>query len=274
MNVPRLRLAISWSETQGILHHVFAFFAQVGDRHTPVEKWAVILIGGIVMERTARRTRPQLVCVLADNSNSMMGAKAEAATRGIRNMLIHCQAATPDDADYSYFRFLLIRFADEPRVEPSCDMTPVYEIEAEEIVLDGRGGMTNITAALQLVLDRVRPYMQSLQEHPERKVHPIPLILLFSDGKHNDNLASPPQVVANELKQLTLDGDPLVIAVAGVSVGGDKADEDTLREIASPECYVTIENVQLLARFIAAVASSGASRAKDIAQIIKQQVKE
>jgi hypothetical protein len=34
------------------------------------------------MPRIARQTRPQLVCVLADNSGSMAGEKAQAATRG------------------------------------------------------------------------------------------------------------------------------------------------------------------------------------------------
>lgn len=34
--------------------------------------------------RSARQSRPQLVCVLADNSGSMRGAKAQAATGGIQ----------------------------------------------------------------------------------------------------------------------------------------------------------------------------------------------
>ena len=47
--------------------------------------------------------------------------------------------------------------------------------------------------------------------------------------------------VAREIKGLQLDGEPVVIAVAGVSVGSEHPDEDTLREIASPECYVHID---------------------------------
>ncbi len=45
--------------------------------------------------------------------------------------------------------------------------------------------------------------------------------------------------------------------------------EDAPR-IASPECYVHIDNAQSLAAFIASVGSSGASRAADVARVIKQ----
>src|SRR5208283_4940130 len=102
---------------------------------------------------------------------------------------------------------------------------------------------------------------QALQQHPERGEHPLPLVLLFSDGEHN--VGSGPQAVAAEIKSLNLDGEPVVIAVAGVSVGSEHPDEKTLRAIASPECYVDIDNTQLLAAFIASVGSSGASRAVD-----------
>ena len=68
---------------------------------------------------------------------------------------------------------------------------------------------------------------------------------------------------------LNLDGEPVVIAVAGVSVGNEHPDVDTLRQIASPECYVHITNAQALAAFIASVGSSGASRAADMAKVIK-----
>ena len=57
--------------------------------------------------------------------------------------------------------------------------------------------------------------------------------------------------------------------MAGVSVGSESPDEPTLREIASPDCYVHIEDAQALATFIATVGSSGASRAVDVAKYIK-----
>ena len=219
------------------------------------------------MSRVARQTRPQLVCVLADNSGSMAGEKAQAATRGIREMLMECQSRGPDGPDRSYFKFLLIRFDHEATIDLLCAMTPVRMIDPDQVSIDGRGGQTDITAALELALMRLRPYMQSLQQHPERAEHPLPLVLVFSDGEHN--VGSGPRPVAEEIKRLNLDGEPVVIAVAGVSVGSESPDERTLREIASPDCYVHIENAQALATFIATVGSSGASRAVDVAKYIK-----
>ena len=215
------------------------------------------------MARVARQTRPQLVCVLADNSGSMAGEKAQAATQGIREMLMECQSRGPGGPDRSYFKLLLIRFDHEAVVDLMCAMTPVRKIDPDRVSIDGRGGQTDITAALELTLMRLKPYMQALQQHPERAEHPMPLVILFSDGEHN--VGSGPQPVAEEIKRLSLDGDPVVIGVAGVSVGDDHPDEKMLREIASPECYVHIDNTQSLAVFIASVGSSGASRAVDVA---------
>ena len=220
------------------------------------------------MARQARQSRPQLVCVLADNSRSMVGEKAEAATQGIREMLMECQSRGPEGPDRSYFKLLLIHFDDEAVVHPMCDMTPVRRIDPNIVGVDGLGGDTDITGALELALMRLKPYMQELQQDPERAEHPLPLVLLFSDGEHN--VGSRPQPVAAEIKGLNLDGEPVVIAVAGVSVGTGRPDERTLREIASPDCYVHITNAQALAAFISSVGSSGVSRARDVAQVIKQ----
>jgi uncharacterized protein YegL len=220
------------------------------------------------MARLARQTRPQLVVVLADNSGSMAGEKAQAATQGIREMLMECQSRGPDGPDRSYFKLLLIRFDHEAVVDLHCSMNPVRRIDPDRISIDGRGGQTDITAALELTLMRLKPYMQGLQQHPERAEHPLPLVLLFSDGEHN--VGSGPQPVAEEIKRLNLDGEPVVIAVAGVSVGNERLDEATLHAIASPECYVHITDAQMLATFIASVGSSGASRAADVAKVIKQ----
>jgi uncharacterized protein YegL len=220
------------------------------------------------MPRVARQSRPQLVCVLADNSASMAGEKAEAATRGIREMLMECQSRGPDGPDRSYFRFLLIRFDHEATLDLLCAMTPVRMIDPEQISIDGRGGQTDITAALELTLMRLQPYMQALQQHPERSEHPLPLVILFSDGEHN--IGSGPLPAAESIKRMNLDGESVVIAVAGVSVGRDRPDERTLRAIASPGCYVHITAADSLATFIASVGSSGASRAVDVARVIQQ----
>jgi uncharacterized protein YegL len=201
----------------------------------------------------------------------MRGEKAHAATEGIREMLMECQSRGPAGVDRSYFKFLLIRFDTHAAIVPGCDMTPVRKIDPNEIELLGDGTKTNITEAIQLTVDRLRLYMQELQDHPERAEHPLPLVILFSDGQHNEKLDPPPQQIAAELKQLNLDGEPVVIAAAGVSLGDDRADEETLKGIASLGCYMPIENTQQLSEFLSSVGSSGASRAQDIARIIQQQ---
>jgi len=219
------------------------------------------------MLRQAKQTRPQLVCILADNSGSMSGEKAKAATDGIREMIMECQSRGPTGPERSYFKLLLVRFGSTAEVDPQCDMTPVRKIDPDQIEILGDGGQTNITAALQVTLDRLCPYMHSLQDHPERAEHPVPLVILFSDGEHN--VGEGPQSVAEQIRQLNLDGDPVVIAAAGVAVGNDAPDENMLRAIASPECYVHITNAQALSRFISSVGSSGVSSAKDVAAVIK-----
>ena len=220
------------------------------------------------MVRQARQSRPQLVVVVADNSSSMAGEKARAATQGIREMLMECQSRGPEGPDRSYFKLLLIRFDHEAVIDPLCDMTPVRSIDPDLVSIDGGGGQTDITAALELALMRLKPYVEDLQQHAERADYPLPLVLLFSDGEHN--VGSGPELVAAEIKGLNLDGEPVVIAVAGVSVGREHPHERTLREIASPECYVHVANTQSLVAFIASVGSSGVSRAKDVVQVIKQ----
>jgi uncharacterized protein YegL len=198
----------------------------------------------------------------------MAGEKALAATEGIREMLMECQSRGPAGPDRSYFKLLLIRFDEEAVIDPLCDMTAVRSIDPDRVSIDGGGGQTDITAALELASMRLKPYVEGLQRHPECAEHPLPLVLLFSDGEHN--VGSGPETVAKEIKGLSLNGEPVVIAVAGVSVGGMQPDERTLRDIASPECYVHITNAQSLATFIASVGSSGASRAADVAKVIKR----
>ena len=219
------------------------------------------------MQRKAKQNRPQVVCVLADNSGSMSGPKARAATDGIREMLLRCQTTGPSGADRSYFRVVLIRFGSTAEVDSRCNMTPVREIDADTIEVRGDGGGTNITAALELAYGGLERYMREVVEpHEERAQHPLPLVLLFSDG-HNGY--GNPEPVADQIKRLNVDGAPITIACAGVSTDdSDTPDEELLRRIASQECYVHIDNVRMLSSFLAEVGSSGASSPQEVAQVI------
>ena len=85
-------------------------------------------------------------------------------------------------------------------------MTPVREIDADSIEVRGDGGGTNITAALELAYGGLERYMREVVEpHPERAQHPLPLVLLFSDG-HNGY--GNPEPIADQIKRLNIDGEP------------------------------------------------------------------
>jgi hypothetical protein len=196
----------------------------------------------------------------------MNGAKAAAATQGIREMLLRCQTTGPRGADRSYFRFVLITFDEHARIYDGCNARPVREINPDGIVIRGDGGFTNIAEALELACSGISRFLDCIADHPERAEYPLPLVLLFSDGLNNQG---DPLVPARRLKQLNLEGVPITIAAAGIS-NPDDADHDEalLREIASKDCYVHVDDVQVLSRFLAEVGSSGASAPREAAAVI------
>lgn len=213
-------------------------------------------------KRKAAPNRQQLVCVLADDSGSMRGPKAAAATAGIREMLLRCQTTGPRGADYSFFRLALIQFGDNAHT--LIDGRPVREIDPDALLLSGNSGGTNITEALEQAYSGLRKYMQQvIDPHPQRDRHPVPLVLLFSDGHNGYGKPTP---VSQKIKALNIDGEPVLVVCAGVAtVETDEPDEQLLREIASPECYLHIDNAQMLSAFLAEVGSSGASSPTEVA---------
>ena len=219
------------------------------------------------MQRTTRQSRPQLICVLADNSGSMAGAKAEAATRGIREMLLQCQTSGPRGPKKSYFSFVLISFDDQAKIV--CNVIPVRQIDPKSIEIRGDGGMTNIRHALELAYEGLdRYFRQVVDPHPERNEHPVPLVLLFSDGHHNAE--GDPEEVAQRIKSLNIDGCPVIIACAGVATdGSDQPDERLLQAIASPECYRRVRDTRMLSAFLAEAGSCAYSKVEEVAGVMR-----
>ena len=219
------------------------------------------------MQRDARQSRPQLVIVLGDNSTSMSeGQKAEAATEGIREMICECQMKGPPGKGLDYFRIAFIRFAMKP--ELLLNAVPAREIDPDSIEIQGDGGGTNITDALNVTYDCLKRFVSLIEEHPERDRYPMPLVVLFSDGY---NGYGKPVPVAEKIKALNIDGWPVTIAAAGIATPGSKPpDEELLKQIASPECYERIEDVSYLTEYLAAVGSSGASSPRDVADVIRR----
>jgi len=185
------------------------------------------------MGRSIRQTRPQFVLILADESGSMTGGSAEAATEGIREMLYECRNQGPPGIERSYYRVALIRFGSEAVLDPVCSGKPVRHIDPEEVVFRADMGLTNIGAALEMAYDLVKAWVKEIKRHPEREVFPLPRVLLFSDG--GENMGDPVKI-ACRIRELNVDGDPVVIAAAGISVSEES--EQLLRNIASPGCYL------------------------------------
>ena len=55
---------------------------------------------------------------------------------------------------------------------------------------------------------------------------------------------------------MNVDGEPVTIAVAGVAVGDSDLDEPMMHRIASPGCYMRVEEVSRLREFLAVIGSS------------------
>lgn len=223
--------------------------------------------------RSVKPNRQQLVVVIADNSGSMRGQKAQAAVEGVKQMIIECQSRSGDEN--SLYRVLLILFGDHATIDPNCRRTPVLEIDTNEIHFNGDGGGTNIPAALNLAYSQIHEYLAEIADHPHKNKHPLPLVILFSDG-HNGN--GKPELSAKKLKELSYDSTPILIATAGVAVAADDApDEELLKAIASHydgrPLYVSIENANALSFFLAAAGSSAASTAAELYDAIRGYLK-
>ena len=171
--------------------------------------------------------------------------------------------------DCNHFLFTLITFDHRAQVDERCNVTPVRQIDPRGIEIRGDGGSTDIRLALNVAHEGLRRYLsQVVEPHPERSEHPVPLLLLFSDGQHNG--PERPEEVADQIKHLRIDEDPVVIACAGVAIDDyDEPDEELLQRIASPGCYVRVENVRHLSAFLAEIGSRGYSTAPEVAMGIQ-----
>ena len=120
---------------------------------------------------------------------------------------------------------MLITFDKDARIYEGCEATPVREIDPDRITILGDGGVTNLTAALELAYDGISKFLKRLAKHPERAEYPLPLVLVFSDGLNN---VGDPLDPAQRIRALNVDGVPVTIAVAGISESGGDLDNLTL----------------------------------------------
>ena len=193
--------------------------------------------------------------------------KAAAATEGLQECIMEAQLLGAPGLERAYFRYTIFEFDETARLVQPFDNIPVREIDPACYELNPTGGMTSISSVLQPIRDRLQQLMEELQVHPERDRHPLPLVVLLTDGCHNTDSDVSPESIADEIKAMNLDGDPVVIAVAGVAVGSSDLDESLMQRIASPGCYLRIEEVSRLREFLAVVGSTSAPTPTGISQV-------
>ena len=165
-------------------------------------------------------------------------------------------------SERNYFNFTLFEFSEDATLVQPFDAMPVRHIDPDDYRLQPNGSMTNITSVLEAVRDRVKAVIETIRQHPNRKDHPLPLVILVTDGCHNSG--PPPEAVAEEIKSMEVDGDHVTLAVAGVTVGNSDLDEPMMHRIASDGCYMRVEDVNKLRQFLAVVGSSSGGPHREI----------
>lgn len=191
------------------------------------------------MSRRPRQTRAQLICILADNSDSMAGRKAELTTDAIRELILGFQTRGPRGPERSYYRLVLITWGAEAELYPECNMAPVRQVDIADVFVRGDAGASNMAKALEFACAGLSKYLAEVVErHPERSAHPLPVVIIFSDGLDE---TSDPVPIAKQIRELSVDGIAVPLVTVGVSAeDSEPANEELLRSLVCPEYYLPI----------------------------------
>lgn len=117
------------------------------------------------MSRSPRQSRPQLVCILTDNSDSMSGEKARLATDAIRELILSLQTRGPRGRDRSYYQLVIIKWGAAAEICPNCNIVPVRELNPDDVVVSGDGGASDMATALELAHGVWNGTFQKLSNH-------------------------------------------------------------------------------------------------------------
>ena len=188
------------------------------------------------MSRKPKQSRPQLVCILADNSDSMAGEKATLVTDSIRELVLWLQARGPRGRDRIYYRLTLIKWGASAELVRNCNMVPVRELNPEDVIVVGNGGKSDMATALELVHTELQRYFSEIvQPHSERDQFPLPVVVVFSDGW---NQGRDPTTIARQIKLFNVDGITVPLVTVGVAAkNSEPANEELLRSLAHPYPY-------------------------------------
>ncbi len=192
-----------------------------------------------VLKKRITGKSPMHMVLIADDSGSMKGEPAQAATKAIHAWVNELYVATRGKKPY--FRFSLVSFGSTPSIV--AEALDVRDVEVKTFILDGSSGRTNLPAALAAARQIVTRDAATAEHCP-------PVVFLFTDGKPTDEqghetpgATSAALVEAQALKATPLAcGSPFIVAL-----GFGDASDTFLQQVAStPALYHRLPNAQAL----------------------------
>lgn len=192
-----------------------------------------------VLQKRITSKSPMHMVLVADDSGSMQGEPAAAATKAIHAWVNELYVATRGKKPY--FRFSLVSYGSAPTIV--AEALDVRDVEVKPFVLDGTSGRTNLIDALAAV-------RQILARDGATEEHCPPVVFLFTDGRPTDEqgtatpaVASATIAEAQALKAMPLPcGSPFIVAL-----GFGEASDTLLQQLAStPALYHRLPSAQAL----------------------------
>lgn len=217
------------------------------------------------------RQSPIHIVLVADDSKSMAGDSAAAATKALQLWLNElCVAAR---GKMPYFRVSLVIFGSDAAILSDRDNKfraenmDVLDVDLSGFSLNGTSGTTNLAAALRLVREIL------LRDGATASWCP-PFVFVFTDGQPTDAGGHPtPEAVqaaldeAARLKLLSLpNGSPFLVAL-----GFGDAKDDFMRQLASkPSLYHRLPNAQALVNLLPSIGTPTVEGRGTIAGFVEQ----
>lgn len=196
-----------------------------------------------ILKKNITGRNPMHIVLIADDSVSMAGEPAKAATKAIHAWVNELYVRTRGKKPY--FRFSLLCFGTHAGV--AAEALDIRDVEMKSFALDGTSGTTNLAEALSLAAE-------VLERDGATADHCPPFVFLFTDGrptnaagKATEEAARAAIERAETLKLLDLAcGSPFVVAI-----GFGKARDDILQQVAStPRMYHRLPSAQALVSFL------------------------